>query len=245
MADSGGSQITLRIPGDWAHPGKLLQRLPAGCRMSSETLRLADGAEFEFLPMRPDDQFRQVFRSSCRRPATREELAVVDRYTVNIGLTGPGGSREAARALMRAGAAIIQAGGAGVFIDNSALAHGGRHWTELTEDGSAEALSFAFTSIVQGREDVSTIGLQALGLPDLRIRRAEIDEHGLDALIDILCYLCETDRPVDVGHLLVGGDGPSFHVVARQQDEFDAGSPMHNPWGQLRIASSQRLAEEN
>ena len=43
---------------------------------------------------------------------------------------------EAARTMMQAGAALLRAGGAGVFIDNSALAHGGQQWLEMTEDGS-------------------------------------------------------------------------------------------------------------
>ena len=26
--------VALRIPGQWAHPGELIQRLPAGCRLT-------------------------------------------------------------------------------------------------------------------------------------------------------------------------------------------------------------------
>ena len=83
------------------------------------------GGEIEFVPMPPDDQFPQIFESSCRMPAAKDELATLARYSVNIGLNGPGGSREAALAMMQAGAAIVRAGGAGVFIDNCGLAHGG------------------------------------------------------------------------------------------------------------------------
>src|SRR5437773_705133 len=136
--------VALRIPGKWAHPRDLIQRLPADCRLTGDALILPDAAEVGFGAMAPDDQFAQIFRSSCRQPATGEELATVDSYTVNIGLSGPGGSKEAARAMMRAAAAIVRAGGAGVFIDNSALAHGGQDWLEMTDDGGSDALSFAF-----------------------------------------------------------------------------------------------------
>src|SRR5437588_3641668 len=101
--------ITLRIPGKWSHPRELVQALPAGCRLTPEALILPDGTEVEFIPMQPDDQFAQIFRSSCRRPATAGELATVDRYTVNVGLTGPGGSPQAALKIMQAGAAIVKA----------------------------------------------------------------------------------------------------------------------------------------
>ncbi|HEV8004175.1 MAG TPA: hypothetical protein VGP63_30200 [Planctomycetaceae bacterium] len=125
--------ITLRIPGDWSHPGELLQRLPPGVGLTPDVLSLPNGAKIDFVPMAPDDEFARIFESSCRRPATDDELAVVARYTVNVGLTGPGGSLESALTMMQAGAAIVRAGGAGVFIDNSALAHGGHDWIEMTE----------------------------------------------------------------------------------------------------------------
>src|SRR5262249_54048285 len=120
--------ITLRIPGQWSHPRELVQRLPAGWRLTPEALILPDTTQVEFGAMPADDQFARIFRSSCRRPATEDELATVDGYSVNVILSAPGGSMRAARTMMEAGAAVVRAGGAGVFIDNSALAHGGGHW---------------------------------------------------------------------------------------------------------------------
>ena len=88
--------IALRIPGKWSHPRELIQRLPAGCRLTPETLILPDKAEIGFGAMAADDQFAQIFRSSCREPATAEELATVDNYTANVLLSGPGGSLRVA-----------------------------------------------------------------------------------------------------------------------------------------------------
>ena len=237
-------QITLRIPGDWSHPGELVDRLPDGVRLTPEALSLPDGTQVEFIPMPPDDQFPEIFRSSCRRPATADELAIVSRYTVNVGLTGPGGSRESARAMLRAGAAIVRAGGAGVFIDNSGLAHGGGIWIELTDDGGPDALSYAFVGIVQGRQDVWTMGMQTLGFPDLLMRRSDIDEQG-DTIIEIIRYVCGGERPIDVGHVLADEQGPRFQVVGTDSDDFEPDSPMHNPFGRFRIVSVKGIAEDN
>src|SRR5580700_5880402 len=164
--------ITLRIPGDWSHPGELVQRLPPGFRLTPEALSLPNGAKIDFVPMAPDDEFARIFESSCRRPPTDDELAVVARYTVNVGLTGQGGSLEAALTMMQAGAAIVRAGGAGVFIDNSGLAHGGGQWIDLTEDAGPDAISFAFASIVRGPQDVYTMGMHVMGFPDILMRSA-------------------------------------------------------------------------
>ena len=160
-------RTTLRIPGNWSHPGELVERLPAGFRLTPEALLLPDHTKIKFTPMPPDDQFADIFRSSCRQPAADDELEIVDSYTVNVVLTGPGGSLTAALTTLRAGAAIVRAGGAGVFIDNSGVAHGGRKWIEMAEDGGPDAVSFAFVGIVRGRQEVWTVGMHVMGLPDI------------------------------------------------------------------------------
>ncbi len=237
--------ITLRIPGDWSHPGKLVERLPPGFRLSPEALALPNGTKIDFVAMAPDDEFAGIFESSCRRPPTQNELAVVARYSVNIGLTGPGGSLESALTMMQAGAAIVRAGGAGIFIDNSALAHGGETWLELTEDGGPEAISFAFASIVRGREEVYTMGMQVMGFPNILMRSRDVDERG-ETVIEIIRYICGGGRPIGVGHVLADDKGhPRFQVLAKMDDEFGAQSALHNPFGTLKIVGAKSIAEDN
>lgn len=236
-------QTTLRIPGAWSHPRELLERIPAGVRLKPESLVLPDGAEIELTAMPPDDQFAGIFNTACRRPATDEELEIVGRYTVNIGLIGPGGSMDAAQVMMQAGAAIVRAGGAGVFIDNSALAHGGGDWIEMADDGSPDALSFAFVSIHGGQREIKTMGMHVLGLPDLVMGRADGDA---DTIIEVIRYLASGEKPVGDGHLLADGRGVlRFRVAATSGDEWTAESPMHNPFGRLRLTSFKDVAESN
>lgn len=237
-------RVTLRIPGNWAHPGELIERMPAGFRLTPEALLLPDGTEIELTPMPPDDQFAQIFRSSCRQPAEDDELEIVDGYTVNIGLTGPGGSTAAALAMMQAGAAIVRAGGAGVFIDNSGVAHGGRKWIEMTEDGGPDAVSFAFVGIVRGRQEVWTMGMHVMGLPDIVMSRADADPDG-DTIIEVIRYLCHGSKPIGDGHLLADEDGPRFRALTTSDYELAAGSPMHNPFGRLKLVSMKEIAENN
>ena len=237
-------RITLRIPGDWSHPKELLERLPKGVRLGPEYLRLADGTEFEFTPMPPDGEFPEIFQSACRNPPTSDELAVLARYRVNVGLSGAGGSLDAARAVMQAGAAIVRAGGAGVFIDNCAMAHGGADWIAMTDDGGSDAISYAFVSMVRNQRELYTMGMQAMGFPDLLMNPSDIDERA-EAVVEIIRYVCAGERPVDVGHVLADEHGPRFQVVSNVKDNFEAGSPMHNPYGRLKIVSMKEIAEGN
>lgn len=237
-------RITVRIPGDWSHPKELLERLPAGFQLDPEKLKMPDGTEIEFIPLPPDEQFARIFQSACRRPPTDHERAIVERYSVNVGLTGPGGSLEAALTMMKAAAAIVRAGGAGVFIDNSALAHGGGDWIAMTDDGGPDAISFAFVSVIRSSKHVSTMGMHVMGHPDLKMRSADIDQQG-EAIIEIIRYICRGERTIGTGHILADEFGPRFQVVSREDDEFESDSAMHNPYGHLKIVSAKEIAEGN
>lgn len=234
---------TLRIPGNWAHPGELIERMPAGFRLTPEVLEFPDGTQVEFQPMPPDEQFPGIFESACRRPATPAELEIARNYTVNVVLYGPGGSMEDAVTMLQAGAAIVRAGGAGVFIDNCGLAHGGIHWVEMAEDAGIEAVSFAFTSIVRGPTDVWTMGMHVMGLPDVVVRQSDVDAD-CEMLIEVIRYLCEGNKPIGDGHILADESGPRFQAKATAFDEFE-GSPMHNPYGRLSLVSMRKIAEDN
>ena len=250
MASTNASvQTTLRIPGAWSHPSELLDRLPAGFRVSDDSLVLPDGAEIELVAIPPDEQFAEIFKASCRRPATDEELATISRYTVNVALSGPGGSLAAARTMMQAGAAIVRAGGAGVFIDNSGLAHGGDDWIAMADDGSSDALSFAFVSIFSGGDEtrttgeIATMGMHVLGFPDLVMRRADGDA---ETIVEVIRYVAAGEKPIGDGHLLADDRGsPRFRVATISGDERTAGSPMSNPFGRLRLTSVKEIVERN
>jgi hypothetical protein len=237
-------EIALRIPGKWSHPGELIERLPAGFHFTPEALVLPDSTQVEFGAMPPDDQFAQIFRSSCRQPATDDELETVDGYTVNVTLCGPGGSIGAARAMMQAGAAIVRAGGAGVFIDNCGLAHGGQNWLEMTADGGPDALSFAFVAIYRGQADVWTVGMHVLGLRDVVMKRPDAESDGF-GIVEVIRYLCRSERPVEDGHVLADLHGPRFQACTEDCTQMPAGSPMHNPFGRLKLVSMRDIAETN
>lgn len=235
--------VALRIPGRWLHPRELIERLPAGCRVTPEALILPDGTRVDLGFMEPDDQFPGIFRSSCRQPPTEEELATADGYLVNVVLSGKGGSMAAARTMMEAAAAMVRAGGAGVFIDNCGLAHGGELWIEMTEDGGPDALSFAFVAIVRGKADVWTVGMHVLGLRDVVMKRADVEE-GFD-IVEVIRYLARGDKPVGDGHVIADLSGPQFRCSVQDGDAKLAGTPMYNPFGRFLLVSVRDIAGKN
>jgi hypothetical protein len=233
--------IAFRIPGRWEHPGELIAALPDGVRLTPESLILPDGTSVHFGAADADDEFPQIFRSSCRE-ATDDELAIVDDYKVNVFLSGPGGSLDAARAMMRAAAAIVSAGGAGVFIDNSGVAHGGQQWLAMTDDAGPDALSYAYVAIFGGKAEVSTMGMHVFGLRDLVMKRADCEQFDI---IEVLRYMCASEKPIDDGHVIADLDGPRFRASAVDSDPRFMRGPMQNPFGRLRLVSLREIAETN
>jgi hypothetical protein len=237
-------EVVLRIPGTWSHPRELVESLPAGYRLTPEALIMPDGTKIEFNPLPPDDQFAEIFRSSCRQRPTDEELSRIDGYTVNVGLCGPGGSLESAQMMMEAGAAIVRAGAIGVFIDNCALAHGGENWLRMTDDASSDAVSFAFVGIVRGETEAWTMGMHVLGLADVLMQRSDIEEGGFD-IVEMIRYLARGEKPVADGHIIADLNGPCFQAFAVQSPAEASGSPMHNPFGRLKLMSIKDIAKQN
>jgi hypothetical protein len=236
--------IALRIPGTWGHPRELVQSMPEGYRLTGEAMILPDGSSVDFGAAKPDTQFARIFRDSCRNEPTAKELATVDNYQVNVFLSGPGGSLKSAHRMMKAASALVQAGAGGVFIDNCAMAHGGEQWLEMTEDGSPDALTFAFASIIRGKLDIYTMGMQVLGFRDIVMSREDVEKGGFD-IVEVIRYVAASEKPIDNQHIIADLDGPRFKVVTEESGDDVKDSPMHNPYGRMKLVSLRDIAERN
>jgi hypothetical protein len=123
------------------------------------------------------------------------------------------------------------------------LAHGGGAWIEMADDGSPDALSYAFVSIFAAEHEIATMGMHVLGFPDLVMRRAEGDA---DTIVEVIRYVAAGAKPIGDGHLLADGRGvPRFRVAATAGDERTDASPMDNPFGRWRLTSFKEVAESN
>jgi hypothetical protein len=114
----------------------------------------------------------------------------------------------------------------------------------MTDDGGPDAVSYAFVCIVGGKRELRTIGMHVMGFPDLVMARPEDDADG-DAIIEVIRYICNEVKPIGDGHILCDLDGPRYRATATTGDQMTVDSPMHNPFGRLRLTSFKDVAEEN
>jgi hypothetical protein len=114
----------------------------------------------------------------------------------------------------------------------------------MNDDGSPDALSFAFVSIVRGEREIWTMGMHVLGLRDIVMKRSDVEVGGFD-IIEVIRYLARGDKPVGAGHVIADLDGPRFQTFAEPASDERPGSPIHNPFGRLKLVSVRDIAETN
>lgn len=228
-------EVTLRIPGTWSAPSEFLDRLPRSCRCTEESLVLADGSEFELHALPADEEFPRIFAGGCPKLPTEAECIQIEDYTVNICLTGRGGTIEAAKQLMAAGAAVLAAGGAGVFVDNSGISHGKTDWFTLLDSADNGGVYWAFVSAVHSEEELYSVGMQVLGFRDAIIPATGNKEYDLRTLHSFLGYTAFSGKTLQDGEVVGDPVLPIFRAHAQPHDRFPADAPMFNPYGQWRL----------
>lgn len=242
LHETNAVEVTLRIPGSWSGLVELIERLPRGCNCAPGSLVLADGSQFEMNVLPADEEFPGIFASSCPKTPTGEEREQIEDYKVNVCLTGRGGSLDAAKQMMAAAAAVLRAGAAGVFVDNSALAHGATDWLTLLDSADDGGLYWAFVGTVRSKEVLYSVGMHVLGFRDAIIPATGNDDFDYRTLHSFLGFTAFSGAPVKDGDLVNDPVLPTFHVHSQPDDRFPVDAPMFNPYGRWRLAplDSQR-----
>jgi hypothetical protein len=88
------------------------------------------------------------------------------------------------------------------------------------------------------------MGMHVLGLRELVMKREDVEVGGFD-IIEVIRYVCGGEKPIDDGHVLADLGGPRFQAFTQDGEAGLAGSPMHNPFGRLKLVSLRDIAEGN
>jgi hypothetical protein len=230
-----GPEVTLRIPGTWSRPEEFYEGLPRGCRRSEKGLVLADGTELELHVLPSDEEFPRIFAGSCPKLPTEDERERIENFKVNICLTGPGGSIAAAKKLMAGAAAIINAGGAGVFVDNSGIAHGATDFLALHDSADDGGVYWAFIIAARGETEVYSIGMHILGFRDAIIPSTGNAEYDSRTLHSFLGYTAFSGATIEDGEVVGDAVLPTFRAYSQPDDRFTEETPMFNPFGRWRL----------
>lgn len=235
------THVVLRIPGPWNDAAELAERLPDKWRIENDWLYPPTGPPLGLSLTPPDGMLHDIMRTSLRREAQASELAALDEYQHYAGVVGPGGSLNLARVTLLGGAAVVKAGGCGVFIDNVGLSHGGSDWMELAahvDDPMAVFYAYFHPVKLGTPSHYVSIGMHVFGHREGSIEVGDDPEGSLKSLEDFLRATVINHRQWSVGDVFRDVRGRPLEIRPANENLAQTTGPehpMHNPHGRWNL----------
>lgn len=222
-------EITLTFAIPYSSPEELAEALPDGVTLSARGITMPDGRRYGLSARPQDGEFAQIVRGGSTRPPTNGEMQAMRDAPILLGLYGPGGSDDAAAAMLQIGNMLCEAGASGVLNHNSGLGHGASEWRKLAADADDGGLHWALVAtnrcgnlskmFTDGFDEepsdhfhgsgVFTSGMHCLGHRDVVVPTLGDDEGDWFAANNFCGYLEHSGRiPVD-GDVLTAMVAPS------------------------------------
>jgi hypothetical protein len=232
-------ELVLCIPGPWDSNSALADEIAAsalGYSLSGSVLRDSEtGFTCELVLQGPDPELAANFAKAGPHWARTEAMADIEDHASVAYLVGPGGSRAAADAMMRAGAALIDSGGLGVKVDSTGIAHAPAYWIDMCEQLDQLTAHRALVVYVAGA-DVYSCGMHNFGLPEA-ITSARDKTQAADMLRFFTRYLLEYAPELADGHTFSVSEGkPVYRVEKVAAIDYGEGSLFNNPYGAWRLS---------
>lgn len=238
-------ELVLCIPGPWRDRAELAQAIAlseTGYALDGGVLRdTVDGFGCDLVLEGPDPELAAAFAKAGPHWAGSGAMAAVADHDCIVYLAGRGGSREAAEAMMRAGAALVEAGGLGVKVDSTGIAHGPAYWLEMCFGLEQLTAHRALVVYVTGA-DVYSCGMHNFGLPDAMTSAVD-KAAAADMLRTFTRYLLERAPLLEDGHTFSVSEGtPVYRLHKVPAVDYGADSLFNNPYGAWRLEPLQEKA---
>jgi hypothetical protein len=228
-------KIILCIPGMWKTRAALAEALAdsgSALRFVGEHLHDRDsGDQFDLSLVNYDPDLAKAFAIAGRRSLTEPDIDTIKRHVQIAFLSGDGGSVERARAILHAGAALVDAGGLGVKVETSGVAHSPANWKALDAAPESVALYHAFVTMIAAENVYYSVGMHNLGLPDATVPRSLAPRDAAKTLEGFLLYLLYENPELSDTHTFSLGPGsPRFKMQDAPCTRFPKEHPFFNPY---------------
>ncbi|MBX2796381.1 MAG: hypothetical protein KTR31_01890 [Myxococcales bacterium] len=246
---------SIELVGDWTHPRLLLRLMmvvDSPWQLDGSCFVHRDTQEACVVEMRGHDpELAERFaEGECPvRPSLSPERlqAIAEHKSVLTVSPAPGLSgRAAARAVLRCGAGLVDAGALAVRCVQSGLAHSGERFQALDrvaegaedEDDTSmvcEALYLAMVMPLARRRDaLCTLGMALLEAPDAVVAEEVMEARALDAMESVCLRTLAGRAPEDGAVVRASPSCPAFRLE-RCPDSRPKRDPDRNPFGVWRL----------
>ena len=241
-------QIVLCIPGPWESSAELIPALIGAdsgyLYAGSVMMHIETGFACRALLEEHDPAMAGAFAAAGHHWAGSEAMDRIAGHRGVVYLVARGeGSEQVSRRLMQAAAALLTAGGLGVKVESTGLAHDPQTWRELSGDASPAALHRAFVVYVNAAADVYSCGMHNLGLRDAIVARAP-GADGAELLRVFTGYLATEAPAIEAGQTFSpDADGPVYRILEDAGVDYGQASLFNNPYGSWRLAPAERAKD--
>lgn len=230
-------QIIVGVPGPWADRSELVEAvalrskgfLYAGVAMV-EVGNPGVSWRVEFEP--PDRRMENSFRIAGQGRFTADQLAEIAGHRSMVYLLSQDHGEDAARAIQRAAAGLVRAGGLGVKVESAGNAHPGPAWLDLTASFLPFDLYRSFVTLVGGPDLYYSCGMHVFGLPDADMPTSVDPDEAARVMNRFHLYqMTESPKLADGHTFSMAADTPVYRMRQRTCTQFPADDPFHNPYG--------------
>lgn len=247
----------IQLVGDWTSARiliRLLQVIDSPWQLSRTGLTHAETGETCQVTMRRhDDELIERFADGecpLRPSLDAPTLAAIGTHRAVLRVE-PVRSLEgiaAARALLRCGDGLINAGGVAVRCVNSGLAHSADRWqalermaVEAEAEGDqarlGETLYQALVMpLIRTKSGVRTLGMALLERPDAVMVGADVSEEVAVDVLEDVCLRTLAGQAPSPGDTVRSGPGRPAFRLERGPDPTDPVEHDHNPFGLWRLS---------
>lgn len=231
-------EAVLCIPGPWIERADLTRQLVqsnTGYIFAGKLLMdMKTSTSCELQMEARDERMLSAFKASGPHWSQTDEMTRIKDHESVIYLIGHGGSETNFAPLMHAARALLDAGGFGVKVESTGLAHSPETWRRLCDDLHLFSVHEACVVYITGT-DVYSCGMHNLGLKDVVVA-ADRTEDPVELLRTFTRYAFVGRADIRAGQTFsVASDAPVYRIVEDEGVLYDASSLFKNPYGFWRL----------
>ncbi len=239
--DADLPELVLCIPGPWKDRAELVKAIVEHSKGYVFAGRVLMHMETKFtcelVHEKADSRMPIAFAAAGPHWKTSPEMKAIGEHRSVVYLVGKGGSQLNAEAMMLAARGVLLAGGLGVKVESTGIAHSPRAWLEFCDNIHLFTAHQAFVLYVTG-PDVYSCGMHNLGLRDA-ITSGVDKAEAVELLREFTRYLFTESPTIKAGQTFgVAVDAPVYRIGNDEGVQYDPGSLFTNPYGYWRLTAT-------
>jgi Domain of unknown function (DUF4261) len=234
-------QIIIGIPGVWKNPGEIAQAVAKQNKdlmFAGFTLMDSVTQDVSFIEWHEHDpRLVDVFEALGQPWISEKDLANIAQHRGTLWVLSSNVSLTHARQMMKVGQTLLQAGGLGVKVETSGVAHSSQRWQTLANAADETSRVYcAFVNLVEGTENDYSCGMHNFGLPDVSLPKPDDSASAAQVLHQFNQYqLNALPEFSDGDEFSVDENMPRYSLSFEACEDREPEHPFYNPFGRWHL----------